>query len=111
MPEKIAPVLELRNITSGYPDGPLLLNGLNLQVSGGERIGIIGPNGSGKTTLLHIIMGLLMPQSGEVLLDGKHMTDESDFFMLRRHIGLVFQDSDDQLFCPTVGEDIACGTP
>jgi len=69
----------------------------------------MGPNGSGKTTLLYIIMGLLKPSSGTVEIFGKIRQKEKDFIEVRQKIGLLFQDSDSQLFCPTVKEDIAFG--
>ncbi|MFN3535066.1 MAG: energy-coupling factor ABC transporter ATP-binding protein, partial [Desulfatiglandales bacterium] len=84
-------------------------NGVELSVGSGERIGLIGPNGSGKTTLFLCIMGLLKPSSGKISLFGKEMRSERDFRWARRRIGLLFQDPDDQLFCPTVLEDVAFG--
>ena len=74
-----------------------------------ERIGIVGPNGAGKTTLFHLIMGLLTPSSGLIEIFGKARNKAADFIEVRKKIGLLFQDSDDQLFCPTVEEDIAFG--
>ena len=67
------------------------------------------PNGSGKTTLFHLIMGLIKPQAGKISVFGQARREESDFFEVRRAIGFVFQDADDQLFCPTVAEDVAFG--
>ncbi len=74
-----------------------------------ERIGLIGPNGSGKTTLFHVIMGLLRPLSGKIEIFGHPVRDERDFRPVRQRIGLLFQDADDQLFSPTVLEDVAFG--
>lgn len=85
------------------------LDGLDLAVRANERIGMMAPNGSGKTTLLHTIMGLCRPQSGTVTLFGQVMEKEGDFTPFRTRIGLLFQDSDDQLFCPSVLEDVAFG--
>jgi cobalt/nickel transport system ATP-binding protein len=70
---------------------------------------LIAPNGSGKTTLFHLIMGLVKPDSGQIELFGKSVTSEKDFEAVRRRIGLLFQDPDDQLFSPTVMEDVAFG--
>jgi len=86
-----------------------VLDNLNLQISRGQRVGLIGPNGSGKTTLFHLLMGLLRPNQGEILVFGKKRQQEKDFREVREKIGLLFQDSDDQLFCPTVAEDVAFG--
>ena len=86
-----------------------VLDDLNLQIRRGERVGLIGPNGSGKTTLFHLLMGLLKPTQGEIVVFGKKRQQEKDFRGVRGKIGLLFQDSDDQLFCPTVAEDVAFG--
>ncbi|MEA3467952.1 MAG: ABC transporter ATP-binding protein [Thermodesulfobacteriota bacterium] len=103
------PLLELRNISYSYPgQKSCLLDKINFRISK-ERIGLIGPNGSGKTTLFQIIMGLLKASEGEVLLEGRAMENETDFRILRRKLGLLFQNSDDQLFSPTVLEDVAFG--
>lgn len=103
------PLLELRNISYSLPGkNSRLLETVNFRIST-ERIGLIGANGCGKTTLFQIIMGLLKSSEGEVLLEGKTMTDEKDFRMLRSKLGFLFQDSDDQLFSPTVLEDVAFG--
>jgi len=103
------PLLELRDISYSYPGhDSLLLERVNFSIHD-ERIGFIGPNGSGKTTLFQIIMGLLRADTGEVLLEGKKMVTEKDFQKLRRRLGFLFQNSDDQLFSPTVLEDVAFG--
>jgi cobalt/nickel transport system ATP-binding protein len=86
-----------------------VLNGANLEVCTGDRIGLVGANGSGKTTLCHIVMGLIAPESGEVEIFGKLRKTQSDFSEIRGRVGFLFQDSDDQLFCPTVLEDVAFG--
>lgn len=102
------PLISLKNIFFNY-DSRVVFKDLNFDVYEGDRIGLIGPNGSGKTTLLHIIMGLLKPQSGVVEIFGKMRKKERDFIEVRQKIGFLFQDSDNQLFCPTVKEDIAFG--
>lgn len=103
-------VIRLENISFSYPGSSgNVLDGLNFQIQKGEKIGMIAPNGSGKTTLLHTIMGLCRPDEGTIEIFGKPMTRESDFMPIRTKIGLLFQDSDDQLFCPTVLEDVAFG--
>lgn len=102
------PIISLKNISFSYGNR-VVLKDLNLEIYEGERIGLTGPNGSGKTTLLYIIMGLLRPNSGKVEVFGKVREKEKDFIEVRKRIGLLFQDSDSQLFCPTVKEDIAFG--
>jgi cobalt/nickel transport system ATP-binding protein len=102
-------LINLEGISFKYPGGPLVLKDLDFKLSRGNRIGLIAPNGSGKTTLFHIIMGLLKPLSGKLQIFGKPVREEKDFADVRRRIGLLFQDADDQLFSPTVLEDVAFG--
>jgi cobalt/nickel transport system ATP-binding protein len=103
------PLIHLKGITFSYPGAEPVLDGLDLQFRRGEKLGLVAPNGSGKTTLLHIIMGLLKPDSGQIEIFGKPVREENDFLEVRHRIGLLFQDSDDQLFSPTVLEDVAFG--
>ncbi|MGD9121820.1 MAG: ABC transporter ATP-binding protein [Desulfobacterales bacterium] len=102
-------LIKLEGISFKYPRGPLVLDGLDFKLERGNRVGLIAPNGSGKTTLLHIIMGLLKPLSGRLEIFGKPVSEENDFAAVRGRIGLLFQDADDQLFSPTVLEDVAFG--
>jgi cobalt/nickel transport system ATP-binding protein len=102
-------VLRLSDIVYGYPGAEPVLNELNFSLLRKQRIGLMAPNGSGKTTLFHIIMGLLKPLSGQVEIFGRPVREEKDFIEARRRIGLLFQDADDQLFSPTVLEDVAFG--
>jgi len=101
-------MIHLRNVRFKYKS-QYILNGLDLSVAPGDRIGLVGPNGSGKTTLCQIIMGLLPPESGNIEIFGKARVEEQDFQEIRGRIGFLFQDADDQLFCPTVMEDVAFG--
>lgn len=107
--DKTDTLIELRGIAFGYPSCPKVLNQLDFRLLRGEKIGLTGPNGSGKSTLLYLIMGLLQPQGGEIEIFGIKREKEEDFREVRRRIGLLFQDSDDQLFCPTVAEEVAFG--
>ncbi len=103
------PLLELRDISFSYTkSSPSLLEGINFSVQE-KSIGFIGPNGCGKTTVFQIIMGLLQADKGEILLEGKVVSNKKDFQQLRRKLGFLFQHSDDQLFSPTVLEDVAFG--
>lgn len=103
------PLVLLEDVDFAFgPDLPVLRR-CSLRVEPGERIGLVGANGSGKTTLLHLIVGLLRPTEGRVVAFGKDRTREADFLEVRRRAGLLFQDADDQLFSPTVLEDVAFG--
>lgn len=102
-------IIRLRNIVFGHPGADPILNELNFSLHRNDRIGLIAPNGSGKTTFFHIIMGLLQPLAGEIEIFGRPVSEEKDFIDARRRIGLLFQDADDQLFSPTVLEDVAFG--
>ena len=102
--------IELEHISFSYPATTHpVLDDLNLTIHQGERLGLIAPNGSGKTTLLHTIMGICRPQKGRVKIFGRSMETEKDFAAIRTQVGLLFQDSDDQLFCPSVMDDVAFG--
>ena len=102
-------VIDLEKICFSYPDGRNVLTELSFALEKGARAGIIGPNGSGKTTLLHMILGLIPPTDGIIRLFCRKMQSEADFQESRKKIGLVFQNADDQLFSPTVLEDVAFG--
>lgn len=102
-------LLELSDIHFAYPGFDPVLDGASMRLEPGERLSLVGANGSGKSTVLKIIMGLLMPARGMVTAFGQVCRAETDFHDMRRRVGLVFQDADDQLFCPTVAEDVAFG--
>jgi len=101
--------IEMSDIGFQYPSGRKVFEHIDFKLVSGEKIGLIGPNGSGKSTFLHLIMGLLKPSTGEIRLFGKPARKEVDFRNSRRSIGLLFQHADDQLFSPTVLEDVAFG--
>jgi len=104
-------VLEVRNLSYTFPDGTEALRGVTFSVSEGECVGLIGPNGSGKSTLLLHLNGILPDSPGgspAVSLFGLPAAEEN-LPEIRRSVGLLFQDPDDQLFCPTVEEDVAFG--
>ena len=102
-------ILKLENITYAYPGRPEIFKNLNFALCRNDHIGLYGHNGSGKTTLLRLIMGLEIPQSGKVLFHGSPVDDAQSLHRLRCSIGYVLQNSDDQLFSPTVLEDVAFG--
>ena len=102
-------LIQLKQVMFGYSVERPVLQKLDFALHEGERVALLGANGSGKTTLFHLIMGLLIPDSGTLNIFGKERRERKDFDEVRRRIGLLFQDSDDQLFSPTVAEDIAFG--
>ena len=102
-------LINLEDVCFSFPGGGPVLHDVSLQLCEGERIGLIGPNGSGKTSLFHVIMGLLKPTSGKIEIFGNQMESEKEFKTVRQRIGLLFQDPDDQLFSPTVLEDVTFG--
>ena len=101
-------VLETSHVTFAYDDGTTALKDLTISVDEGEKVAILGPNGAGKSTLLHLLAGFRMPFEGKVLICGKRL-EQANADMVRRDLGLLFQDPDDQLFMPTVEEDVAFG--
>lgn len=103
------PVIEIENLWFSYDHGPEVLRDLDLVVYEGQRVGIMGPNGAGKSTLFLLMLGFLMPQRGIIRIFGRALKQERDFQAIRGRVGLLFQDSEDQLFCPTVEEDLAFG--
>jgi cobalt/nickel transport system ATP-binding protein len=101
-------VIEVKDVYFSYPAGVKAIDGVSFTISKGERVAILGPNGSGKSTLILLMAGLLTPQRGEIKVFGKP-TSSKEFQKLRQRIGVVFQDPDDQLFTPSVIEDIEYG--
>ncbi len=103
-----APVLEFAGVTLRYSAEIQALDAIQLTVHEGDAVALCGPNGSGKTTLLKLAAGLMTPTTGEIRLGGTTLTAATRAGAFQK-IGFLFQDSDDQLFCPTVGEDVAYG--
>ncbi len=97
--------LTLADLSFAYPSQHAILRQLDLTIAPGERVGLIGPNGTGKTTLFLLICGVLKPTAGEIFLFGQPMR----YGAFRPEIGLVFQNPDDQLFSPSVRDDVAFG--
>ncbi|MFG3708536.1 energy-coupling factor ABC transporter ATP-binding protein [Micromonospora sp. NPDC047670] len=102
--------LDVRGVRYAYPDGHVALHGVDLTVPRGERVALLGPNGAGKTTLVLHLNGILTPTAGSVTVGGLTVSqDRATLAEVRRRVGIVFQDPDDQLFLPTVAEDVAFG--
>lgn len=103
-------LFRLENVSHRYSDGTLALDGVSLSFAKGERIALLGPNGCGKTTLLLHLNGILRPTSGKVYFEDKPLEYTSKSLLnLRRRVGFIFQDPNDQLFAPTVKQDVAFG--
>ena len=103
-----APAIRVEHLVHQYPDGVAALQGVELEVAAGQRVALVGPNGAGKTTLLLHLNGLLKPTRGRVWIGGIEVLPAT-YPTVRRRVGYVFQDPDDQLFSPTVFEDVAFG--
>jgi cobalt/nickel transport system ATP-binding protein len=103
--------LEVNRLAYAYADGHQALFGVDFKVSRGQRVALLGPNGAGKTTLVMHLNGILTAGHGEVKIDGQLVdtTDKQSLKAIRSRVGIVFQDPDDQLFMPTVREDVAFG--
>ncbi len=98
----------IENLNYTYPDGTQALDHLSISIAATERVAIVGANGSGKSTLLLHLNGIFLPQTGEVRI-GEMLVNPDNLRGIRNFVGLVFQNPDDQLFMPTVGEDVAFG--
>ena len=103
-------ILETRNVSYYYGDGTEALNGVSISLEEGKKIALVGPNGAGKSTLMLMFNGILRPSAGDVLFHGQTLRyDSASLREIRRKVGMVFQNSDDQLFAPTVYQDVAFG--
>lgn len=100
--------IEVENLSFAYPDGHQALNGVSLRIAPGEKVALLGPNGAGKSTLILHLNGILRPQAGVVRAAGMEV-GEKTLGRVRAAVGLVFQNPDDQLFSPTVFDDVAFG--
>ncbi len=100
--------LQLNDVYFAYLEQQMVLKGISFRVNQGERVGIIGPNGSGKSTLLLVLNGILTPAQGHIQVFSLPVCAENKI-KIRQQIGVVFQNPEDQLFCPTVFEDVAFG--
>jgi cobalt/nickel transport system ATP-binding protein len=103
--------LEISGLAYAYPDGNQALFGVNLSINQGERVALLGPNGAGKTTLVLHLNGIIPTMQGQVRVAGEVVDSKNaeSIKSVRHKVGIVFQDPDDQLFMPTVGQDVAFG--
>ena len=104
------PIIQTENMNFTYPDGTAALHDINMEILEGEKAAIIGSNGAGKSTLFSHFNGILRPTSGLIKINGKPASyKKDDLLKIRQTVGMVFQNPDDQLFSPTVEEDVAFG--
>jgi cobalt/nickel transport system ATP-binding protein len=101
-------IIDFNNVHFKYPDGTYALKGINFRITHGESVGIVGANGAGKSTLISHMNGYLMPSEGTIII-GDLKLDKTTLGDARKSVGIVFQNPDDQLFMPTVFEDVAFG--
>ncbi len=103
-------ILETRDLGYSYGDGTVALKRVSMALEEGKKIALVGPNGAGKSTLMLMFNGILRPITGEILFRGRPLlSDSASLREVRRKVGMVFQNSDDQLFAPTVHQDVAFG--
>ncbi len=101
-------IVEVKDLYFSYPDGKEALSGISFRITHGESVAIVGANGAGKSTLLMHLNGSLVPSKGEIRI-GDYPVTKDNLNSVRKTVGMVFQDSDDQLFMPTVFDDVAFG--
>lgn len=104
----VTPAIQVESLRHVYPDGHLALDGVTLSIAAGERVAVLGPNGAGKTSLMLHLNGVLTATSGTVEITGVPLA-RSTLRQIRERVGVVFQDPDDQLFMPSVAQDVAFG--
>ena len=101
--------IKLDNVTFAYEEGVFAVNGISLEINQGEYIAVVGRNGSGKSTVAKLINGLISPKSGSVTVFGMNTTEKKDIFEIRKRVGMVFQNPDNQMVATIVEDDIAFG--
>ncbi len=101
--------IKLDNVTFSYEEGICVLNGISLEIKEGEYVAVVGENGSGKSTVAKLINGLLMPKSGEVIVLDKNTMEKDSIFEIRKSVGMVFQNPDNQMVATIVEDDVAFG--
>jgi cobalt/nickel transport system ATP-binding protein len=102
-------IIDIKDLAFGFPEGRTVFESLDFEVFRHDRLALSGDNGSGKTTLFRLILGLLKAKAGKINIFGEDRARERDFMDVRRRIGFLFQNPDDQLFCPTVLDEVVFG--
>lgn len=100
--------IEVVDLAYAYPDGTEALRGISLRIGEGEAVGLVGPNGAGKSTLVWLLAGFLSPDRGRAIIQGREVC-KANLADVRRRLGVIFQNPDDQLFMPTLFDDVAFG--
>ncbi len=108
LPQCEGDILQVQGLQFSYPDGHTALRGVSLNLCAGDKVALVGPNGAGKSTLMLHLNGILTPKEGALTIAGMPL-NERNLPLIRAAVGLVFQNPDDQLFSPTVFEDVAFG--
>ena len=103
-------IIEIKNLKYAYTGDKPALRGIDVTIGKGERIAVIGSNGAGKSTFFLNLNGVLTPDSGEIYFKGQKLTrDKKDLNTLRKSIGIVFQDADNQIIASTVMGEVSFG--
>ncbi|NLL62808.1 MAG: energy-coupling factor transporter ATPase [Ruminococcaceae bacterium] len=103
-------ILEFKNVSFSYDDdGNKAVSNLSFTIKKGEFVAVLGHNGSGKSTLAKLSNAILIPDEGQVLAMGIDTADETRTLEIRQHIGMVFQNPDNQIVATIVEEDVAFG--
>ena len=107
------PMIQVQNVSFSYKgddeERVQILQDFNLEIQQGSFVAVLGHNGSGKSTLARLLNALYQPDAGRVLVNGLDTSDEEQVFAVRRSVGLVFQNPDNQLVASIVEEDVAFG--
>ena len=108
--------IEFQNVTFGYTDDSEtqkieenVIENMNLKIEKGDFVAILGHNGCGKSTLAKLCNAIVVPQSGKVLIEGVDTSDEDKLYDIRRKVGMVFQNPDNQIVATIVEDDVAFG--
>ena len=106
-------IIEVKNVKYAYnytsQDAIIAVNDVSFSIEEGEFVALVGHNGSGKSTLAKMLNGLIIPLDGDVFIDGMNTRDDSLLYDIRRQIGVVFQNPDNQMVATIIEDDVAFG--
>lgn len=107
------PLIEVKNVKYAYnhtsDDAVIAINDVSFSIEEGEFVALVGHNGSGKSTLAKMLNGLIVPLDGDVLVDSMNTRDDNNLFDIRKQIGVVFQNPDNQMVATIIEDDVAFG--